>query len=154
MDILFEIIVPKLPHIEGLEPQQFTYEWSGVAHLQGSTTFRWGNIELVPDQVQPWLLRFLPNNYVSDQWLWLQISSSSLELLEKELNGEPVDWSGRHLEDLLKLILSENKKWVLIFEPNYDEIDSAYNLDVVGCINKLKSNLKWGAKREGFIAFA
>jgi hypothetical protein len=70
------------------------------------------------------------------------------------VNGEEVDWFDRRLDDFLGLLLNKHKKWVLIFELHYDQIDHVYSSNVEQCISKLRANLRRDVKREGFIAIA
>lgn len=155
MDVLFEVLLPELEDVEGLEPHQVIFSWGGEAHPQGPVTYRWGpHVELAPDYIQPHIMRFLPEGYADESWAVLQIKGDGLDLLEMEVNGEEVDWFGRRLDDLLESLLKQHERWVLIFEPNYDQIDRVYELDVEECISKLKANLRRDAGREGFIAIA
>ena len=153
MDVLFQLLLPKLRVVEGLERHQRIFNWGGVDYPQEPATYRWGeHVELVPSELQSFIPRILPDGYVDESWIFLDISGDGLDLWESEVNEHEVDWSGHRLDNLLKLILEQHEKWVVIFELHYDQIDNTYALNADECIQKLESNLRWNSKREGFIA--
>jgi hypothetical protein len=155
MDVLFQILLPELSHVEGLERHQAVYSWDGVDYPQEPATYRWGlHVELAPDHLQPHIPRFLPENYIDEHWVFLEVKGDGLDLLEREVNGEEVDWHGRRLDDLLALTLKSHRRWVLIFELQEDQIDHIYELSAEQCVSKFKANLRRDIRREGFIAVA
>jgi hypothetical protein len=153
MDVLFQLLLPELPAIEGLERNQRIFNWGGVDYPQEPAIYRWGeHVELVPSELQPFIPRFLPAGYIDKSWIFLDVKGDGLDLWESEVNGREVDWFGYRLDDLLKLILEQQGKWLVIFELNYDQIDNTYTLNADECIQKLESNLRLNYQREGFIA--
>jgi hypothetical protein len=152
MDALLELIVAKIPTDERLVKYQPTAEWLGESYPQGEAIYHWGtHVEIRPDTIQPWVLKFLPSGFVKDDLQWLQVAGEGLDLLELDVNEREVEWNGRRLCDLLRVILSQNNAWVLSFIWHYDRIDNTYRMNVDEAIEKLQSNLKWGTAREGFI---
>jgi hypothetical protein len=153
LDILLQILIPNLTALEGIEKSQKIYSWGGTDYPQEPVTYHWGTfVEMVPSQVQPFIYKFLPNEYSEKLKICLDIKGQGLDLLKMEVNGEEVDWYDRRLDDLLNIILSRCDLGVLIFEPHYDQIDSVNYLEVNDCIQKLKDNLKRDRQKEGFIA--
>src|SRR5690349_14652820 len=89
--------------------------------------------------------------YRNENWLVLDVNEGALELLEQEVNGKEIDWDSRHLDAVLRQLLSPQKCWVLISEPHYDQTDSVYHLTVSDCLQKLGSNYRRDGQKEGFI---
>jgi hypothetical protein len=82
------------------------------------------------------------------------VQGKGLDLLESEVNGSEIDWEGKSFDDFIKLILTEQPQWVVIFEWHCDRIDSLYQQNVSECICQMKNNLKWENKREGFLVIS
>lgn len=153
MDVLFQILLPGLEPVEGLEPHQETFWWGGEEHPQGPVVYRWGaHVQLAPRGIQDYIPRFLPEGYLGPDWVFFDVEGDGLEPLWDELSGREVDWGGRRLDDLLSRLLEQHDRWVLVFEPFSDQIDNVYRRSVQGCLDKLKTNLARDAGREGFIA--
>jgi hypothetical protein len=72
-------------------------------------------------------------------------------LLWRDVNGDDVNWSGYPCDEIIQFLLTQSDRWVLIFEPHYDQIDDVYRLSPEECITTLKSNLKRDGPRKGFI---
>lgn len=152
MDDLLAILIPAMPGIPGLEKRQAVFYWGGQEHPQEPITYHWGAcVEFRTSQLQEYLWEFLPADYRDKQWLVLDVNDGALDLLEHEVNGKEVDWDSRHLDTVLRQILSQQEQWVLIFEPHYDQIDSVYSLTVSDCLEKLRSNYRRDGHKEGFI---
>lgn len=152
MDVCFELLLPSKTSIDGLEYRVPTFSWGGEHHPQGDGSYFWGQfVELVETPIPSHIPRLLPRNYLNQDWVALSIRGQGLDLLEKEVRGLEVDWGGRSLEELLRVLLSQYDRWVLIFELHCDQIDSLYRLSIPDCVEKLKQSLKWEARAEGFL---
>lgn len=46
---------------------------------------------------------------------------TGLDLMERDVNGEEIDWYGYRPNELLNSLLSRSDRWVLIFEPYFDQ---------------------------------
>ena len=153
MDALLQILLPEIKQIPNLELEQRVFIWNGTGYPQEPVVYRWGpHVKLIASQIQQSLLRFLPDGYLTEQWVALDVNSEALDLIEAEINGEAVDWLGYSLDELIRLLLIRNDRWVLIFEPDYDRIDNVYRMQPEECISKLKAILERSGVREGFIA--
>lgn len=152
MDDLLAILIPEIPVIPGLEKRQDIRSWGGQDYPQEPITYHWGPyVELRTSQLPSYLWDLLPEQYRKEKWLVLDVNGEALDLLELEVNGKEVDWGNRPLDELLRLMLSQQQRWVLIVEPNYDQIDSVYDLTVDEALQKLKSNYLRESQKEGFI---
>lgn len=153
MDVLFQIFLPALNPVAGLEPHQETFSWGGEEHPQGPVVHRWGeHVRLVPRGIQDHIKKLLPEGYLGPDWVFFDVEGDRLELLWEEVRGHEVDWGDRRLDDLLSRLLERHGRWVVLFEPFSDQIDIVYRLSTQGCLDKLKANLARDTGREGFIA--
>jgi hypothetical protein len=153
MDALLQIIVPKLNEIEGLEVIQPVFEWDGMEYPQGSKIVSWNGISLSFDEKGKYCNRFLPPNYLTEEWIWLKVSDESLDRYEISLNSENENNLENTLDNLLALLLEDLDKYVIAFLLHYDQIDSVYKLDVQNCISKIRKNLDRKVLKEGFVIY-
>lgn len=152
MDDLLAILIPEIPVIPGLEKQQEIRSWGGQDYPQEPTKYHWSPyVELRTSQLPLYLWELLPEQYRNEKWVVLDVNGEALDLLELEANEQEVDWDNRPLDELLRLLLGQQKRWVLILEPHYDQIDSVYQLTVDESLQKLKSNYLRESQKEGFI---
>ena len=152
LDVLFSLLLPELKPVAGLELHQRVFTWGGVDYPQEPITYHWSQyVVLTLSQQPPYLQRFLPRGYGGKGWLCFDLNGEAFELWGSELQGDEVDWDNGRLDDLLRILLTGQDKWVMIVEPYYDQIDHTYRLNAAGCIEKLKSALGRGIYEEGFI---
>jgi len=155
MDACFELLLPQMIQVDGLQQKQMSFTWGGVSYPQGAASYHWGDfVELVQTPIPGHLGRYLPANYIGENWIALSIRGKGLDLLQAEVNGAEVDWKGKSLEQLLRLLLSQVSKWVLTFELHCDQIDQVYKLNVDQCLQHLRENLRRDAKAIGFLVIA
>lgn len=135
-----------------MELHQPIFTWDGIDHPQEPVTYRWGqSVELTLSQPPSYLQRFLPRGYGGKDWLCFDLNGEAFELWRLELQGDEVDWGDGRLDDLLRILLTGQDRWVMIVEPYHDQIDHTYRMNATGCIEKLKSALGKGIYEEGFI---
>jgi hypothetical protein len=155
MDASFEILLSTRQTLDYLEAHQETFTWGGVEYPQGEKYYLWGKyIKLVEREIPPHIIKRLPPAYGSMQWLNFSVQGKGLDWLESEVNGSEIDWEGKSFDEFLKLILTEQPQWVVIFEWHCDRIDSLYQQNVSECICQIKNNLKWDNNREGFFVLS
>ncbi len=153
MDALFQIVVPKIPKIAGLEITQPVYEWDGVEYPQGPKIASWQDITLSFDEPTQYLEKFLPPNYFSESWTWLKLSDETLDKYDISVKTDSEESDERTLEIFLRLLLADFDKWLLAFILHYDQIDNAYKLGLEDCISKIRNNLSKSTATEGFVAY-
>jgi hypothetical protein len=155
MDACFEILLSTRQTLDYLEVHQETFTWGGVEYPQGEKYYLWGKyIKLVEREIPAHIIKRLPPVYGNLQWVNFSVQGKGLDLLESEVNGEEIDWEGKSFDDFLKLILTEQAQWVVVFEWHCDRIDSLYEQNVSECISQIKNNLKWENNREGFLVLS
>ena len=154
MDACFEILLSTRQTLDYLEAHQETFTWGGVEYPQGEKYYLWGKyIKLAEREIPPHIVKRLPPAYGSMR-LNFSVQGQGLDLLESEVNGSEIDWEGKSFDDFLKLILTEQPQWVVIFEWHCDRIDSLYQQNVFECISQIKNNLKWDNNKEGFLVLS
>ena len=154
MNVLFQVVVPRVLEPVGLEKHQETNKGSGIDGKDGSA-YRWGQyVELHPSRLQPWVSEILPKDYIEENWRVLEVSGDGLTLWAHEANGGAVEWMGCRLDALLQVLLSV-EKWVVIFEPHFfRRTDRVLQCSVDECLERLKRNLGDRPTNEAFIAIA
>jgi hypothetical protein len=154
MDVLFQVVVPRVIEAVGLEIHDGPYKWDGNDSGEEASAYRWGQyVELYPSKLQPWILEVLPRGYIGENWSVFEICGDGLALWGHETNGGAVEWMGRPLDTVLQLLLSV-EKWVVIFEPHFRPTDHVLQCSVDECLERLKRNLADRATNQGFIAIA
>ena len=155
MDALLQLIIPRIPSLDGLQRYQREFTWEGVSYPQEPVTYNWGpQVKLSKSEAQSFIINLLPQDLVDQTWEVLETDNETLDLMEQHFNGEDVDWYGCRPDELLISLLAQSEKWVLIFEPNFDQIDHILRLSPTDAVNKLKSVLNWQNERLGFIAIS
>ncbi|MEZ2239169.1 hypothetical protein [Microcoleus sp.] len=155
MDACFEILLSTRQTLDYLEVHQETFTWGGVEYPQGEKYYVWGKyIKLVEREIPAHIIKRLPPVYGNRQWVNFSVQGKGLDLLESEVNGAEIDWEGKSFDDFLKLILTEQPQWVVVFEWHCDRLDSLYEQNVSECISQIKNNLKWENNREGFLVLS
>ena len=153
MDALLQLIIPEIPTLPDLQRYQREFTWGGQTYPQEPVTYRCGpKVELIESQIQSFLIDLLPKNFIGPNWKGLDVAPDTLDLIEQEVNGEEVDWYGPKANDLFISLLDHSKKWVLIFEPYYDQIDYIFQIGAKESIDKLQTFLNRKNERKGFIA--
>jgi hypothetical protein len=153
MDALLQLIIPEIPTLPDLQRYQREFSWGGETYPQEPVTYRWGpKVELIESETQSFIVDLLPEDFISQDWKVLDVARETLDLIERDVNGEQVDWYGYNASDLLTLLLAHSDKWVLIFEPYYDQIDHVFRISAEECLDKLKFFLNRKNERKGFIA--
>ncbi|MBK7707004.1 MAG: hypothetical protein IPJ30_14895 [Acidobacteria bacterium] len=151
MDALLEIIIPSIKEIDGLKVTQPVYEWDGIEYPQGPKVVTWGSVVLSFDEKQQYLLRYLPSNYLNDEWTWLEVSNATLDAYENAINGDSTNHVLQGLGEFLRVFLNSADWWVLAFLLQDDQIDQTYRMNVENCVTYLELMLKRSSRREGFV---
>lgn len=153
MDALLQLIIPEIPNLPDLQRYQREFTWAGESYPQEPVTYRWGpKVELIESQIQSFIVDLLPENFIGPNWKVLDVGDETLDLIERDVNGEEVDWYGYKAQELLTSLLDHSDKWALIFEPYYDQIDDIFRISARESVDKLESFLNRNKERKGFIA--
>jgi len=155
MDACFELLLLNKEPLDSLECYQKTITWEGIEYPQDHKYYIWGKyIRLVESILPKKICNYLPTSFAEQEWTHLSVKGQILDLLELEVNGLEINWEGKTLDSLLKLLLTPQNRWVIVFEWQCDQINKTYYLGINECISKFKDNLKYGKQREGFIVLS
>jgi len=152
MDALLQIIVPNVTQIEGLRRRD-TYELDGILYPIEPRILQWQDICLVFDQKTLYLEKLLPEGYISENWDWLYVSDESLSKYSDWVNDEIIENAESSLEILLRKLVENTDKWVVIYLLHYDQIDWIHKGDFNKCIASLRNTLHRDKKNEGFLVY-
>jgi len=150
MDACLEIIIDseKLP--EGVISEASNQSAFGVIDNDG--IYFWGDYVKVQQIDMPkHILTKLPDEYDKLNLNIYSVSGDCLDMLAREANGEPVNWDGNSLLDLVNKMLESSKKWAIVFEPNCDTIHYVKEYMRDDVLDLLKTNL--ASDYKGFVVY-
>ncbi|WP_293886750.1 MULTISPECIES: hypothetical protein [unclassified Sphingobacterium] len=125
MDIGFEIIISKKESdVQNLSFQQPFFKWGGVAYPQGPEEALYKSFKIMKSDVPTFVLNYLPNEFNTEIWECFTIK----EGLKQEINDIEDAGYRDELNALLSLFIENRSKWIVIFQPGYDDIDSVVNV--------------------------
>lgn len=153
MDACFEIYVPSIVPLPGLERHDVVFEWGGELHPQTPVRHSWGpHVSLVETRVPEHMADRLAGRVDVESWLGLLAEGRGLDLHEQEVNGGDVDWGGEWtLERFLREQLSRQDSWAVCFMPGWEQLDKVAEGDVERVIRELRESLTWGSPSFGFL---
>jgi hypothetical protein len=153
VDVCFGLLLSNRQSvIDTLERYQKKFTWQGIEYPQEPIYYLFGkHICLVEKPLPKHKVKLLQYDYAIEDFMSLTLEGNGLDMLELEVNERNVEWNGPTFDNFLKVLLSPQDRWAVIFEWHCDQIDNIYRLDVNACISKIRENLKWEVQREGFI---
>jgi hypothetical protein len=150
MDVGFEILVPIESNMSAIKFEQPIFEWQGEKYPQGPKETWLYYFKLIKSNVPQHILSFLPDSFKKDQWQCISIIEG-IDKLERDLvSTENVKKeSETKLLDLLNLLIGNELKWIVVFEPDYDRIDEVIEGNVDTAFQKISKSLK--EEKSGFV---
>jgi len=149
MDICFEILIPVESTVSAVKFKTPVYEWDGVEYPQGPEEAWIHYLKIIKSDIPAHVLSFLPDNLKKVKWQCISIVEGMDELVEEvSIEGEMIEKES-NLLDLLDLIVTNEKKWVVIFEPDCDRIDEVIEGDINFAFRRIVKSLK--VEVEGFV---
>jgi hypothetical protein len=103
--------------------------------------------------VTEWALNRIPEVFKDESIYHYLIEGKCLDNLELEVNGRHIEWHGHHLLDLIENTIDDKESWAMVFIWQWDTLDHITEGKRYDAIEKLKDNLNWDKKREGFAVF-
>ncbi len=148
VDIAFELLFPIDAELSGLNWKQPFFEWQGQRFPQGSEETSFSYFKLIKSDVPAHIIKFLPENFKKERWQCISINEGLEKVKEDFLKVEKNNDENDLFNLLIKLI-GVKKKWVLIFELEYDTIDDVGEGDINVVFQKIRNSLT--VDRKGFI---
>ena len=150
MDIGFEILLPVESKISAINFERPVYEWRGEKYHQGREEARFHYFKLIRSNVPEHIISLLPDRFRKYQWQCISIVEG-MDDLRTELSADTMKENGILLS-LLSALTESEKKWVVVFEPDYDRINEVIEGKLIDAYYKIIESLV--VKRNGFVLWA
>ncbi len=144
MEAAFVIYLPAETDLSAFSFHTFMFEWGGVQYPQGdpecyiSPDFKLKKMKLHP----PTGIGRMPADYQSvAAWQPIFIDGSGVDIYQSTLLGYMEEEGDVSLEKLLHRLLDDQPKWVVLFEPDFDQLDEWIPGDINTVLEKLKYSL-------------
>lgn len=149
MEVCFVIYLPIDADLSAFPFQVPMFEWDGVQYPQGDPecTFGpyWKLKKLKPHQ--PDMPVGTPLSHKTTVWQPIFIDGDGIDNHENSLRGFMEEDEDYSLVKLLQWILRDQPKWVVLFMPDFDQMDEYIPGDFNTVLEKIRSSLvkeKWG----------
>lgn len=149
MDVGFEVLLPIESEITTIKFEQSVYEWQGEKFPQGQEEAWFHYFKLTKSNVPEHIIPFLPNDFQRERWQSISIIDGIESLINELSLNTNIPKKNDILLNLLYSLTGVEKKWVVVFEPDYDCIDEVMEGDVHIAFHKIVDSLT--LKRNGFV---
>ncbi|NLR62517.1 hypothetical protein HGH93_30780 [Chitinophaga polysaccharea] len=147
MDIGFEILLPLQSKIPAINFKQPFYELEGEEYPQSQEEANFYYFKLIKSNVPEHIISLLPDKFRKCQWQCISVVEGMNDLMTK-LSVDIRDGDGALL-NLLSSLTGNEKKWVVVFEPDYDCIDEVLEGSLMDASRKIIDSLV--TERNGFV---
>ena len=150
MDIGFEIVIPIDSKVSAIEFKQPVYEWDGVAYPQGPEEAYFHYYKLTKTNIPQYVVSFIPDHLQKIQWQCISVKKGLDELYQelKDVENETQENRNKLLE-LLNIFISNEPRWFVNFELNFDQIDEVKEGDISTVYQGILDSLS--VERKGFL---
>jgi hypothetical protein len=132
-------------------------DWDGVEYPQEPASYNWRDlVRLTVSEVPGHVMARIPKGLAGKDWRYLSIDRPVLDQFERLVNeprGDEECARARALEAFLRIHLVASSPWVLVFEPNCDQIDRVFEGEVDSALTELRASFAWSRQPEGFVVF-
>ncbi|MGI9650146.1 hypothetical protein [Chryseobacterium sp. RLHN22] len=149
MDIGFEFLLPIESNITTIKFEQPVYEWQEEKFPQGEEEAWFHYFKLTKSNVPEHITPLLPSNFQREQWQCISIIDGFESLINELSVDKKIPEENNILLNLLHLLTKTQKKWVMIFEPDYDCINEVIEGNVDIAFHKIIDSLT--IERNGFV---
>jgi hypothetical protein len=149
MDIGFEFLLPKEAKIPTIKFEQLLYEWQGKKNPQGQEENWFHHFRLTKSNVPEHIIPMLPSDFQGIQWQCISIIDGVENLINELSEDTKIPKKNDVLLNLLHSLVGGEKKWVIVFEPDYDCIDEVLAGDLNIAFHKIVDSLT--LERKGFV---
>ncbi|SKA03538.1 hypothetical protein SAMN04488128_102393 [Chitinophaga eiseniae] len=124
MDIAFEILLPVESIIPSIKFEVPEFEWQGEKYPQGPEEAYVHQFKLVKSPVTQYIIPLLPESLKSEGWQCIAVMEGVDELAQRLINeGQEIKKKDADLFALLTTLTQHEERWVIVFEPDCDQID-------------------------------
>lgn len=149
MDVGFEFLLPLESKIKTIKFEQPFHEWQGEKFPQGQEEAWFHYFKLTKSNIPEHIMPFLPNDFQREQWQCISILDGIESLMNELSVNTNIPKENDILLNLLYSLTEVIKKWVLVFEPDYDCIDEVIEGDVPIAFRKIVDSLT--LEKNGFV---
>ncbi|RFS19981.1 hypothetical protein DVR12_19845 [Chitinophaga silvatica] len=149
MDVGFEFLLPIESKISSIKFEQPVYEWQGEKFPQGQEEAWFHYFKLIRSNIPRHIISLLPDSFQNEQWQCISIIDGIDDLVnELSVNVDKVK-KNNVLLDLFSSLIGIEKRWVIVFEPDYDCINEVLEGNVNIAFRKIVDSLT--IERDGFV---
>lgn len=149
MDVGFEFLLPVDSKLTIAKFERSVYEWQREKFPQGQEEAWFHYFRLTKSNVPEHIIPILPNDFQNEQWQCISVVDGIESLLNELSIDTNIPKKSDILLNLLYSITRVAKKWVVVFEPDYDCIDEVIEGDVHIAFCKIVDSLT--LERNGFV---
>jgi len=152
MDVGFEFLLPIESNVTTIKFQQPVYEWQGEKFPQGEEEAWFNYFKLTKSNVPEHIIDLLPNDFQKEQWQCISIIDGIESLMHELSVNTTISEENNILLNLLHSLTKTHKKWVVIFEPDYDCINEVIEGNINIAFQKIVDSLT--IERNGFVLWS
>jgi hypothetical protein len=149
MDIAFEFLLPRRWYNTKIEFRQKVYEWQGEEFPQGQEEAWFDYFKLVKSDIPEHIIPLLPDYLQKQDWMCISVQDGIEDLLAELSVKSSNAFENTSLMNLVTTLLGSEKRWVVIFEPDYDCINEVLEGVITIVLQKIVDSLN--ISREGFV---
>jgi len=149
MDVGFEILIPIRSKATIIKFEQAVYEWQGEKFPQGQVEAWFHYFKLIKSNVPEHVIPLLPKDFQREQWQCISIIDGIESLINELSLDTNILIENDVLLNLLNSLIGVEKKWVVVFEPDYDCINEVIEGNIHIAFRKIIDSLK--IDKNGFV---
>jgi len=149
MDIGFEFLLPIETEISTIRFEQPFYEWQREKFSQGQEEAFFYYFKLIRSNVPEHIISLLPNSFQKECWQCISIVDGMDPLIDELSIDTSILQENSILMDLFSSLTGGEKRWVVVFEPDYDCIDEVLEGNINIAFRKIVDSLT--IEKKGFV---
>lgn len=149
MNIGFEFLLPIESKLSTIKFEVPVYEWGGEKFAQGPAKAWFHFLKLRKSNVPEHIISLLPDNFQRQQWQCVAITDGVDNLVDELSIDSNILQENNILFNLLSSLTEVEKRWVIVFEPDYDRIDEVLEGNIDIAFRKIVDSLT--IERNGFV---
>lgn len=149
MDVGFEFLIPFNAELPTLKFEQPVYVLEEKSYPQGNEEFWFLGFKLIKSNIPEHIIGLLPKRFQNEHWQCISIIDGIDDIISIYSENINTRQGYNTLLKLLTSITGIEKKWVLVFEPDYDGIDEVLEGDVEIAFSQIVNSLT--IEKTGFV---
>ena len=149
MDVAFEFLLPRETKMSSIKFERFIFKWKGEEFSQNKEEALFKQFKLTKSDAPKHILSLLPAVFQKEQWQCISIIDGIDDLINELSEDGNIPPKNNALMNLLDSLIGNEKKWVVIFEPDYDCINEVLEGNIDIAFYKIVDSLT--IKKNGFV---